>query len=573
MKIQIRPSKSNHFPLLGFIIQSTSPMYWIEELQRMKLTLAQTRIIPVPGLEVNSLWGCLIITKEKLESDILGRHQECQQVAANLYIPERTKLTPFISQPELKTLFPTGIYLFHPEIGLAQLDNSFEIESLLMPSEEKYRYVFAPEHPAFTPTEIKKWELKYDEEQRAIDDLMKEIVPKNEKLPNDKLTLKEQVKLKFYKQLFKKGKDGKTIRLNEDARGSGAGGLLSGLAKLGLGNGIFDSDHMERMQQDFEQLEERSKSQMDKLMKMLDEDPENALKYAIPLDETGAGRGDQMGSFELAQRWGQFNWGSSDRVSGSGGFTMPPDLYLKIQQKYRKSAEDLIEKGDYKKAAFVYFKLLKSYHEAAQTLEKGEHFKEAAEVYQEHCKNKDKAADCYLKGNMPRKSIKLYEELNNHIKVGEIYDSLNERKKACAFYEKEIERMTSDNAYFEAHEIYKERILDNNKAKNTLLSGWTNGRNRFRCLQSYFDYFADPDDRRSEIHNVYNNTVNSGNTFEFLSVLESEYQQEENTKFIKNLAYEIISKNADSDKRILAKLKTFKPDDNQIDRDIRRHKK
>ena len=66
---------------------------------------------------------------------------------------------------------------------------------------------------------------------------------------------------------------------------------------------------VEDWQKDYENLAERNQNQLDKLLKMLNDNPEEALKYAIPLDPNNSSRGGAQGGFTLNKRWGAFEFG------------------------------------------------------------------------------------------------------------------------------------------------------------------------------------------------------------------------------------------------------------------------
>lgn len=60
------------------------------------------------------------------------------------------------------------------------------------------------------------------------------------------------------------------------------------------------------MQQDYEDLERRNQKLVDKFLDLLRNNPAEALKYAIPLDENGSVRGGNNSSFTLSRRWFDF---------------------------------------------------------------------------------------------------------------------------------------------------------------------------------------------------------------------------------------------------------------------------
>jgi hypothetical protein len=60
------------------------------------------------------------------------------------------------------------------------------------------------------------------------------------------------------------------------------------------------------LQQDFEELERRNQKHLDRLMKLFKNNPLEALKYKIPLDNEGYQEG-RMGQLTLSKRWMDFS--------------------------------------------------------------------------------------------------------------------------------------------------------------------------------------------------------------------------------------------------------------------------
>ena len=130
-------------------------------------------------------------------------------------------------------------------------------------------------------------------------------------------------------------------------------------------------------------------------MDLMKNNPEEALKYAIPLDNDNTSRGGDIGEMGWGRRWGNFSlFGNSGIGSGSGGGSLDVgDHFQQLERQYYDTARQLIGEKKYKKAAFIYMKLLRNYHLAASTMEQGKHYEEAATIYLKYNNNKEKAAE------------------------------------------------------------------------------------------------------------------------------------------------------------------------------------
>jgi tetratricopeptide (TPR) repeat protein len=307
------------------------------------------------------------------------------------------------------------------------------------------------------------------------------------------------------------------------------------------------------------------------LMEMLRNNPEEALKYAIPLDKDGVSRGggNDAGSLGLDKLWKDFDLfrNSSGGGGGSGG-SIESNLFFKLMEQYRKTAEELIKKGEFKKAAFVYLKLLKNHTLAAQTLEKGFLFAEAAAIYLKFLNNKAKAAECYEKANMIGKAIELYKELENWEKVGDLYKQLNMLEEARKFYDMVIENYVKAAQYVKASLVYRYKIGDSTLSQDLLKRGWLEGKDAYNCLNNYFVNFEDIDLLGKEIAHIFEHEMPAGQISLFLTAIRLEHEKHSALRELTlGLAYEIISGHP----QLVSELRHFN-EDKQLVKDIMRYR-
>ena len=569
MKLRLKPHSKNRFPIGGLLIKSTSPRHWILEIQRIGLPFSGLEIYPIPGLTANSVWGCFVVSGSKNEALIKAQAEQnelVQQVTSNLFIAEKSILYPNLTLAEIQKLFPKNLYVLHPEFGFAELSEPIDYQSFMSVSEAEECVITSPETSFFTPKKIKSFQVITESPEEVLKDLENKVFPKEEGMNDEPLNLLEKGKLQAYQALF------------SDKPGGGLGGGLSGMLG-GLGGAIGSAfpgmgKLGEQMMRDFEELKRRNQEQLDKLMEMLKNDPNEALKYAIPLDSEGTSRGGVGGEMGWLQRWGDFSlFGDNGRSGGSGGGIDLGDRYFELLAQYRATAQQLEAEGEHQKAAFIYMKLLKDFHSAATALENGKHYKEAAVVYLKKVKNKVKAAECYEKGNMILEAIELYKELQNFEKVGDLYVGLNKRKEANSYYQMVANKYITSNQYLKASLIYREKMHDKMKGQDLLLRGWVEYKDAYNCLNNYFVNIEDSKDFKKELDAVFENHVNQKNRELFLRVLTFEYdRRKELSEPIREMAYEAISAQIPSDERIVSFLKNFNRKDKELVKDTIRFK-
>ncbi|OFY83691.1 MAG: hypothetical protein A3F72_12820 [Bacteroidetes bacterium RIFCSPLOWO2_12_FULL_35_15] len=307
-------------------------------------------------------------------------------------------------------------------------------------------------------------------------------------------------------------------------------------------------------------------------MDMFKNNPEEALKYAIPLDDIGSTRGGNKSQLDLLKRWFDFSLLGNNSRSSSGSINLG-DHYYELQKQYNATAQELIKQKDYHKAAFIYMKLLKNNLMAAQTLESGNHFQEAATIYLKHAGNKNKAAECYEKGNMTNEAIEIYKELNENEKVGDLYLTIRKRKEADLYFEKVVTNYKSKNQYVKASLIYKNKMNNEQGGQSLLLEGWRSFKDPSNCLNNYFSNIRDIKILKREIETIYANDLNRQNSETFLQVIRHEYNKNnELSDSIREMAYEIVAAQIPKNPSIVSELKEFNLKDKELMKDTIRFK-
>src|SRR5690606_22516846 len=144
------------------------------------------------------------------------------------------------------------------------------------------------------PKQVRSFLIKPDSQEEIMKNLEENIFPKKEKLEDEPLNLFEKAKLSFYKLLLEK-------RNEKGEETVGKTGLLSRIGSLFATITGKKASWIAKIEKDYETLEERNQKQIDKLIHLLKNNPAEALKYAIPLDNEGATRGDSNGHLNLTK--------------------------------------------------------------------------------------------------------------------------------------------------------------------------------------------------------------------------------------------------------------------------------
>lgn len=567
MELQIKLANKNTYPIGGFLVKSPLVAEWLKQIETLNLQLEDIQTFAIPDITPNSVWGCFVICND-FDFNKIGKNQLCQKVITNLYIPEKAVLFPTLNIAEIDALFEKGKHVMHPEFGLVALGGKVNwSEVILKPIPEKLP-VIKPSASIYVPNAIKSFQIKPVPPEEVLKQMEEKSFPKKQKMPDEKLNLLEHLKLLGLKTLFNSVKDG-------DAKTTEKSALLNGIETI-LGKLMPNSNNqvIDNLQQDFEELEKRNQAAIDKFLEMLKNNPEEALKYAIPLDENGSSRGNfGNGEFNLSLRWMSLLFSDSGNNSSSyGGSIDLGDKYFELQRQYNQTAERLIAQKEYQKAAFVYFKLLKNNYKAAETLEKGGFYSEAAAIFLKNSFKED-AAKCYEKGKMTDEAIKIYKELNKNEKVGDLYSSINNTKEANIYYNLVADNYINNNQYIKASVIYKNKMHDASLGQQILLKGWQNNLDATNCLNTYLSNMADVKQIEEEINRIFKTEITRQNREQFLTVIQThfgkDYQFKEN---LKEIGYQLIAEQIPFNKSIVGELKVFNQTDKELMKDTVRFK-
>lgn len=573
MELNVKPYHKNNFPLQGMLLKQASVSYWIAEIQRMNLALNEVELYAIPGNTANSVWGCFVLPLVKVNKELIGKHELCQQVSVNFFIPERSILYPAMTTSEIEKLFHTHKHIIHPEFGLVELMETVNVKALLQEPQLKSYTVIQPEPPVFIPRKVNSFQVEPVSPEEVMRNLEENVFPKSEKMEDKPLSLFEKAKLSLYKTLLP-GKGTKQDAAGNPIAGEEEGSGIWNKLKAMLQKTLSDKDNAwaNKLQKDYEDLEKRNQKEIDKLLDLLKNNPEEALRYAIPLDNEGTSRGGENTHLNLSKRWNDFSLFSNYQSArqGSGSINLG-DHFHELQKQYNSTAEELIKQKEFQKAAFVYMKLLKNQYKAGETLETGKHYQEAATVFLKHANDKNRAAQCYEKGNMINNAIELYKDLNENEKVGDLYMNIHKTKEAFVYFEKVADAYKEKNQYVKASLIYKEKMNNGLAGQSMLMEGWRNNMDSLNCLHTYFSNIEDVKELHKEINTIYKNDVSEVNREQFLEVIRKEYSKgNELREPIKEMAYEIISEHVVNHPSIINRLKEFNVNDKELVKDTLR---
>lgn len=561
MKLTLKPTETNAWPLVGALLRGDTPKQWLEALHAHQISLSTVEVFPLPDRTVNSVWGCLVLPLSS--SSPLPAHPfpTVQQVSRTLYITAYSTLFPPTSSQERADLFAAPT-LLHPSLGAITLGQPLDWATVLVAPQQRENPWQKPAKTVAIPQCLRSIRLEEADPEEALQRLTETEFPQQEPKTEAPLSDLEKLKLKVYQSLFsKKGKSAKlkTPKAPPPAASKPPSGLARWLAK-------WRGQIQERMLQDLDELERRNKKEADKLMDMFKQDFREALKWAIPLNS-----GTERGSQQQAQWKMQRNTGQASARRGTGGtISLPDEQVHSLRQQYYDAAQQLEREKDHTQASFVYLKLLKDYQAAARTLRTGKKYAEAGALYEKYCQDKRMAAQCYEEGHLTLEAIKCYQELNEHEKAGDLYMNLGEKEQAHAQYEYVLSNYQKHHQHYKAGELVRNKLDDLPRALAVYRAGWE--AHTLPCLQAYVEHQPTAEATRRELQNLDQQAISPQQTKQWIGVLMEEYRRKRGAEDIaQSLAYTRIAEAAPSSPDVTRYLREFHPGDSNLIKDTIRY--
>ncbi|MFM9966376.1 MAG: hypothetical protein ACKV2Q_34805 [Planctomycetaceae bacterium] len=269
---------------------------------------------------------------------------------------------------------------------------------------------------------------------------------------------------------------------NETARSGGAPPARSGwsLALEQMAQRLF-----ERMRKSLEPTRQKA---LQRLMDMLENDPDEGLKFALPFggDEQ---RGIAPPSDQLPER--PVNFDLNRMGSGPGDqWDMSAEMQAQLTARYRELANREMQLGRYRRAAYIFGHLLREYAAAANTLVAGKHWREAAVLYRDKLGQPHEAARCLEQGGLLNEAIVIYEELKQFEKAGDLYLQLEQTAEARRAWGFATQQLMLSNDFLAAAKITDSKLQEPDRALAQLDRGWTRAIQTEACLAESFRLLA-----------------------------------------------------------------------------------
>lgn len=590
MELQIKYNPKQKGNTDAVFIAGSTAAAWLREIDSWQIPYGQLQCYVVPESIRSIKPAGLFVIVSATGNKAMQQLPAYTAVTGRLYIPASAALYPAVTKSELEKILLWKVQFFHPTIGLVGFEPEDRIDLLQLiqlPVVLENRWQSAP--AAITVSPLQSIRVQRDEVQDLLESFKKEIgVKPIEEIPGKPAPAAQAAKMAGNRILYYLLA---AIMFIPMVLGTLIALLVNLLPKSNSPSAPpasyrspswlegFLGNITERtttwIKKTMEELQKERDSEINRLMNLFETDPDEALKYAIPLSSMYQGRGTTDEGSKLTRQDSLFN------MRGLGGGQVRSvwnigDRANDLRIKYIKAAEQELKRGNYKRAAYIYTNLLGDYNSAANALMQGKFYREAAALYKDHLHRKQAAANCLEKGGLLEEAIELYIELNNYEKAGDLYTVLGQNTKAEACYAKCVESALQVKNYLEVARLQHYKLNNTAEAFTTLMLGWEENIKPAECLTQYYTLKQQTGETEvvADIEAVYKKASTSQQKNMLLDVMQqvNKLYPGKTTETTTNIAYEIISEQANAGNLTrLSVLANYTEDDQLVTSDCSRY--
>lgn len=424
----------------AWFVPGEQPTVWLDELARWDIPLACLTLYLLPRtLSDRTPAGVLAVPTEPLRPKVVVRAVAYGQRAGKLYVPVESRLLPEVTDQELMAALGERLYVLHPTIGLAGFERSDgRTVAALLRAPPRRAGQWDRAHPGWAPparlqsVQLEQpltVELLLDRGREDIGSQPLADLPPLPPTPTDASAgARTGLGQSIQRQLAR------LVQRLFPAAPAGAAGA-SGAA-------WFESlrSWAQRTLQDIgTSLTSLRQRELDRLLRLLESNPDEALRYALPLAQTDSSRGRASPTARLGPRDVNFNLGRLGRGRGPADpWEVGWETLQRLRQRYRELAERAAQLGRYRRAAYIYAELLEDYVAAAAVLATGTHFHEAAILYRDRLKRPLEAARCFQQAGLLHDAITLYEQERQFEMAGDLWCRLEQPDAASRAYRQAV---------------------------------------------------------------------------------------------------------------------------------------
>jgi tetratricopeptide (TPR) repeat protein len=498
LPLELRPAKTAAVTH-AFLIPGHSPQTWIDILIRAaqdQWPIEKARLFILPASRRDLTPAGLFVVPAACPHPKPPVRTLAYTSAANcLFHPVESALYPPLTPGELQSILPFDVAVFHPAIGIVgfRREEALHFAQLLqLPQKRDRQWNYAIPGPP-PPQPLHSVEVEMPDIEQLLDlgrdDIGTESPEDLPRLPNEPVLKPLIVRMLSLPHLLG-GQLAQTLGLKKfsqegegpwmatapggrPATGSSAipGWFLKMLANFtGASKGASPAKPASGNFMSNAPDEKRQR-ELDRLLNMLKQSPDEGLRHAIPFGNLGGSRGLTTPGATLRPHDVNFSMRGFQGGRPVDYWNIPPNFQAQLQARYRELANRELNLGRFRRAAYIFAELLGDLSGAASALKQGRLYREAAALYKDKLNQPRQAAQCLEDGGLLTEAIDLYKELQDFEKAGDLYVRLERPADAATAYRTEVaRRLPADR--LSAARLLESKLQVPDEALEVLDAGW-----------------------------------------------------------------------------------------------------
>jgi hypothetical protein len=468
MKLQLQWHPQPRRTCCAALLHGSQAEDWLRKLSEWDIPLTKMKGYVLPQSLSNPEASALLVVFADQPPPMEMVQHPYGKIGGKLYVPLHADLWPAVTQPELDAMLLYPVQVWHPGIGIVgyEVADELPLRSLLAFAQPPSRQWFfaAPPLPPLPPLSKIGIELPPAAEL---------LTPGKEGLGDKPLSDLAPPKTPQEESALDNLKRGLFAGI------AGGASMLSGLFGDGGGKGGLLDDLGNWASRNLEDLQRQRETALEKLLKLFESNPEEALRYALPLSNPYESRGTAPPGTSLPPRDTNFNLGGL-----SGG--RPTDAWdaskfqEQLRRKYLDAANQAIADGDFRRAAYIYAHLLGDFSSAANVLRQGKHYVESAALYRDHLKNLSMAATVLEEGGHLGEAAEIRLSLKEYQRAGDLFRKAQQEDRAMGCYQMALAEFLEKHQYKNAGILALDKLQDRELALRHFWTGWESGANDAR---------------------------------------------------------------------------------------------
>ncbi|WP_367873505.1 hypothetical protein [Luteolibacter sp. Populi] len=564
-------------------LASGDPLEWLREIGHCLKQGCPVAAYPVASsLSDPRPAGVFLLPRGKVP-EFRARVQLLAELLPGVHAPRDATLSAGLLVNEREFFFPYRVHFFHPTLGLAGFDAKDELSPaklLAIPPGGEVRWnlavpveKFAPELKSIVIAEPEGPEEMLAEAGSGIGDQAGATGGENPVM--DKLGM------------LGKGLAGGLVLGGSWVVG-GLGKIsdfLSGPGMIGVPpgsqGGQFRAAPPDRnrlrewAEKNWQHLMDKRSREIERLMRLMEDNPDEGLRRALPLTGLEQSRGKATPSWNLGQRSTDFRLGSGG--GAIDGWDIGNEARLKLERQYREAALRETALGRHERAAYIYGNLLGDWAAAAKALMEAGRHRDAVSIYIHKLNNRHGAARALEEASLLLQAAAMYAELKQYEKAGDLHAKLGNDTMAREMWQAEVAAQGS--ALVKAR-ILATKLKEPAAALEILEAVWRAGDMPGPALDAIFEIHREAEDLPAAmelVRAIFATKVGVLPLPTKLTLIDGQCRKWQYPAFrgvFEGLAYrhiagELEAKSAHA-KQLMEFLPKLDPDDLLLDRDARR---